>query len=57
MTENEYKQCTKTVMDNIADPAITFDEKGNATDATMKPIAPVTDFSFDFGDLKLKKVN
>lgn len=28
MTENEYKQCTKTVMDNIADPAITFDEKG-----------------------------
>lgn len=35
----------------------TFDEKGNATDATMKPIAPVTDFSFDFGDLNLKKVN
>ena len=32
-----------------------FDEKGNATGATMKPIAPITDFSFDFGDLKLKK--
>jgi CubicO group peptidase (beta-lactamase class C family) len=32
-----------------------FDEKGNATDATMKPIAPITDFSFDFGDLHLKK--
>ena len=32
-----------------------FDEKGNATGATMKPIAPITDFSFDFGDLNLKK--
>ena len=32
-----------------------FDEKGNAVEATMKPIAPITDFSFDFGDLKLKK--
>ncbi len=35
----------------------TFDEKGNATNATMKPIAPITDFSFDFGDLHLKKAN
>ena len=33
----------------------TFDEKGNATGATMKYIAPITDFSFDFGDLNLKK--
>mgnify|MGYP000563145987 CR=1 FL=1 len=33
----------------------TFDEKGNATEATMKYIAPITDFSFDFGDLILKK--
>lgn len=23
-----YQQCTKTVMDNIADPNITFDENG-----------------------------
>jgi CubicO group peptidase (beta-lactamase class C family) len=33
----------------------TFDEKGNATGATMKYIAPITDFSFDFQDLNLKK--
>ncbi len=33
----------------------TFDEKGNATGATMKYIAPITDFSFDFPDLNLKK--
>ncbi|KGL62593.1 serine hydrolase [Polaribacter sp. Hel1_85] len=32
-----------------------FDEKGNATGAKMKYIAPITDFSFDFGDLNLKK--
>ena len=35
----------------------TFDENGKAVSATMKPIAPITDFSFDFGDLNLKKVN
>jgi len=34
-----------------------FNEKGNATGATMKFIAPITDFSFDFHDLNLKKVN
>ncbi len=34
-----------------------FNEEGNATGATMKYIAPITDFSFDFGDLNLKKVN
>ncbi|MDP5105653.1 MAG: serine hydrolase [Polaribacter sp.] len=33
-----------------------FDETGNATGATMKFIAPITDFSFDFHDLNLKKV-
>ncbi|MEE9408812.1 MAG: serine hydrolase [Polaribacter sp.] len=35
----------------------TFDENGNATNATMKFVAPITDFSFDFEHLKLKKVN
>ena len=34
-----------------------FDEKGNTTGATMKFIAPITDFSFDFNHLNLKKVN
>jgi hypothetical protein len=33
-----------------------FDEKGNTTSAKMKYIAPITDFSFDFHDLNLKKV-
>lgn len=28
MTKSNYKQCSKTVMDNIADPNITFDENG-----------------------------
>ncbi|WP_272023714.1 serine hydrolase [Olleya namhaensis] len=32
-----------------------FDETGKAASATLKPIAPVTDFSFDFEDLKLIK--
>lgn len=32
-----------------------FDETGTATGATMKYIAPITDFSFDFHDLNLKK--
>lgn len=32
-----------------------FNEKGNATSATMKYVAPITDFSFDFEHLKLKK--
>ena len=32
-----------------------FNEKGDATSATMKYIAPITDFSFDFPNLKLKK--
>ena len=35
----------------------TFDENGKAQSATMKYIAPITDFSFDFHDLNLKKVN
>lgn len=34
-----------------------FDETGNAIGATMKYIAPITDFSFDFHDLHLKKMN
>ncbi|REG89541.1 serine hydrolase [Winogradskyella sediminis] len=33
----------------------TFNEKGEAVSATMDYIAPITDFSFDFGDLQLKK--
>ena len=33
----------------------TFDEKGSASSAKMKYIAPITDFSFDFHDLALKK--
>lgn len=28
MTQPDYQQCTKTVMDNIADPNITFDKNG-----------------------------
>jgi CubicO group peptidase (beta-lactamase class C family) len=35
----------------------TFNEKGDAISATMKYIAPITDFSFDFHDLELKKKN
>jgi len=40
-----------------ADAFINFslDENGKATAAKMKPISDVTDFSFDFGDLDLKK--
>ena len=32
-----------------------FDEKGKAQSATLKPIAPITDFSYDFEDLFLKR--
>ena len=35
---------------------LTFDENGKAVSAKMRPISDVTDFSFDFGDLDLKKV-
>jgi len=35
----------------------TFDETGKAKSATMKQIAPITDFSFDFQDLNLIKVD
>ncbi|MBU2928188.1 serine hydrolase [Winogradskyella psychrotolerans] len=35
----------------------TFNERGEAISATMDYIAPITDFSFDFGDLELKKIN
>lgn len=35
----------------------TFNEKGKAVAATMKYIAPITDFSFDFHDLELVKTN
>jgi len=34
-----------------------FNEKGETTAATMNYIAPITDFSFDFHDLNLKKTN
>ncbi len=35
----------------------TFNDLGNATEASMKFIAPITDFSFDFHDLELIKTN
>ncbi|MBC2844025.1 serine hydrolase [Winogradskyella flava] len=35
----------------------TFNEKGEVVAASMKYIAPITDFSFDFHDLELKKTN
>ncbi len=35
----------------------TFKINGDANGATMKYIAPITDFSFDFHDLELKKTN
>lgn len=35
----------------------TFNENGEAVSASMKYIAPITDFSFDFHDLQLKKTN
>lgn len=35
----------------------TFNENGEAVSATMKYIAPITDFSFDFHNLELKKTN
>ncbi|NRB59725.1 MAG: serine hydrolase [Winogradskyella sp.] len=35
----------------------TFNEKGIAQSATMKYIAPITDFSFDFHDLELKRTS
>lgn len=35
---------------------INFDENGKAESARMKPISGITDFSFDFEDLDLKKV-
>ena len=34
----------------------TLDENGKATGFTMKPISDITDFSFDFIDLEVKKV-
>ena len=36
---------------------LNFDENGKAISAKMKPISDVTDFSFDFEDLDLKKIN
>jgi len=35
----------------------TFDKHGKAQSATMEFVAPITDFSFDFGDLELKRVD
>lgn len=35
---------------------LNFDENGKATSAKMKPISDITDFSFDFDDLDLKKI-
>lgn len=36
---------------------LNFDENGKAISARMKPISDATDFSFDFEDLDLKKIN
>ena len=35
----------------------TFDKDGKAQSATMEYIAPITDFSFDLGDLELKRID
>jgi hypothetical protein len=35
----------------------TFNEIGDAVSASMKYIAPITDFSFDFHDLELIKTD
>lgn len=35
----------------------TLDENGKANGFTMKPVSPLTDFSFDFQHLNLKRVN
>ncbi|MBT8244320.1 MAG: serine hydrolase [Winogradskyella sp.] len=35
----------------------TFDKNGKAQAATLEYVAPITDFSFDFGDLELKRVD
>lgn len=35
---------------------VTFNESGKAVSAKMKPISDITDFSFDFEDLDLKRV-
>lgn len=35
----------------------TFDKNGKAQSATMEYVAPITDFSFDFGDLQLKRTD
>ncbi len=43
-------------MDADAYLEFTLDTKGNASSLKMKPISPLTDFSFDFQDLDLKKV-
>jgi len=34
-----------------------FDENGNPSRLKLKPVSPLTDFSFDFQDLDFKKVN
>ncbi|TYZ08087.1 serine hydrolase [Hymenobacter lutimineralis] len=36
--------------------SFTFDEQGRATGFKMKPISPLTDFSYDFQDLDLQRV-
>ena len=36
--------------------AFTLDDQGKATGLKMKPISPATDFSYDFQDLDLKRV-
>ncbi len=45
------------VMTQMHSSRLTFDENGKAVSAKMEPISDVTDFSFDFGDLDLKKVD
>jgi CubicO group peptidase (beta-lactamase class C family) len=44
-------------MDADAFVMFSLDNNGNASGITMKPISPLTDFSFDFQDLDLKRRN
>jgi hypothetical protein len=42
-------------MDADAYVMFTLDYEGNPNGITMKPISPLTDFSFDFQDLNFKR--
>ena len=48
---------TDRTMDADAFAMFTTDMDGKPSGMTMKAISPLTDFSFDFQDLDLKRVN